>query len=74
VVAPRLYLDEDVHHAVATGLRRRGHDVLTTIEAGRSGRSDTEQLDFAIQENRCLFSFNRGERSFHTSSAVRNQV
>ena len=57
----RLYLDEDVHGGVAIGLRRRGHDVLTTIEAGHSGASDDQQLQFAIVQKRCLFSFNRGD-------------
>ena len=57
---PRLYLDEDVQLAVAAGLRRRGHDVLTTVEAGRGGSSDEEQLRFAISAKRCLFTFNRG--------------
>jgi hypothetical protein len=58
---PRLYLDEDVHAAVAAGLRRRSYDVLATVEAGRSGSSDAEQLDFAASHGRCLFSFNRGD-------------
>lgn len=58
---PRLYLDEDVHGGVARGLRRRGYDVLTTIEADRSGTSDADQLRFAASEQRCLFSFNRGD-------------
>lgn len=56
----RLYLDEDVYRGVAVGLRRRGFDVLTTAEAGQSGRSDEGQLGFAIANGRCLFTFNRG--------------
>lgn len=58
---PRPYLDEDVAGAVASGLRRRGYDVLTTVEAGRTGSTDEEQLLFAISEERSLFSFNRGD-------------
>jgi hypothetical protein len=58
---PRLYLDEDVHAGVASGLRRRGYDVLTTVEARRSGTTDAQQLEFASSEKRCLFSFNRGD-------------
>ena len=57
----RVYLDEDVHQAVALGLRHRGHDILTTSEAGRLGRPDADQLSFATTEDRCLFSFNRGD-------------
>jgi hypothetical protein len=58
---PQVYLDEDVHSAVAAGLRRRGFDVLTTLEAGRSGTSDGEQLSFATGERRVLVTFNRGD-------------
>jgi hypothetical protein len=58
---PRVYLDEDVHGAVAAGLRRRGFEVLTTIDAGRSGTSDAEQLEFAAAETRVLVTFNRGD-------------
>ncbi len=57
----RLYLDEDVYHAVAVGLRRRGFDVLTTSEAGRCGSSDEDQLGFAASQRRVLFTFNRGD-------------
>jgi predicted nuclease of predicted toxin-antitoxin system len=60
-VIPRVYLDEDVHAGVAAGLRRRGYDALTTIDAGRSGADDAEQLAFAISQARCLFTFNRGD-------------
>jgi hypothetical protein len=58
---PRLYLDEDVAGAVAAGLRRRGYDVVTTLEAGRAGSTDEEQLHFAVSGRRTLFSFNRGD-------------
>ena len=56
----RLYLDEDLYRGVAEGLRRRGFDVLTTIEAGRSGAGDQEQLRFAVEEGRAVVTFNRG--------------
>lgn len=61
MVRPRLYLDEDVHGAVAAGLRRRGFDVLTTIDARRLGTTDEEQLRFAVSEGRVLVTFNRGD-------------
>lgn len=57
----RLYVDEDANeHAVVQGLRLRGIDVLTTIEAGRSGDSDEEQLAFAVSEARAIYTFNVG--------------
>ena len=38
-----LYTDEDVANLVATLLRARGLDVLTTIDAGMMGDSDAGQ-------------------------------
>lgn len=55
-----LYLDEDVYGGVAQGLRRRGFDVLVTIEAGRGEANDEEQLRFAVKQGRVLVTFNRG--------------
>ena len=41
----RLYVDEDAgENAVVQGLRARGFDVLTTIEAHRCGATDQDQL------------------------------
>jgi Domain of unknown function (DUF5615) len=54
-------LDEDVHAAVAAGLRRRGFEVVTTIDAGRSGTTDEDQLEFAAAQGRVLITFNRGD-------------
>ena len=54
----KLYLDEDVPEAVATGLRLRGYDVVTVREAGRKGLSDIEQLKYASSEKRVVFTFN----------------
>lgn len=53
----RLYVDED---AVVEGLRARGVDVLTTMDARRCGTSDREQLAFAAQEGRSIYTFNVG--------------
>ena len=41
----------------------RGVDVLTSGDAGMNGRSDVEQLKFATQEERVLFSHNVGDFS-----------
>jgi predicted nuclease of predicted toxin-antitoxin system len=54
-----LYTDEDIAKLVATLLIARGLDVLTTIDAGMTGYSDTEQLAYAVSENRCLLTHNR---------------
>jgi hypothetical protein len=57
----RLYLDEDcARHALACELRARGADVVTAIEAGMPGRLDEEQLQWATDHSRAIYSFNRG--------------
>jgi hypothetical protein len=48
----RYHLDEHVDPAVAEGLRRRGIDVTTTVEAGLTGATDEDQLRFATAEGR----------------------
>jgi predicted nuclease of predicted toxin-antitoxin system len=53
-----LFLDEDVHSALAHALRKRGYDAIHAQELDRKGRSDSDQLLFAIQQERCLFTFN----------------
>jgi predicted nuclease of predicted toxin-antitoxin system len=53
----RFYLDEHIPKGVVEGLRRRGVNVLTVQEAGRSGDSDEKQLAFAAREGRVLVTF-----------------
>ncbi|HEY1717923.1 MAG TPA: DUF5615 family PIN-like protein [Verrucomicrobiae bacterium] len=57
----RIFLDEDVHAALAAALRKRGHDAVLALEEKRLGLSDESQLNFATQENRCLVTFNVGD-------------
>jgi hypothetical protein len=58
----RLYVDEDAgENAVVDGLRARGVDVLTTVEANRCGTTDADQLAFAIQQGRSIYTFNVGD-------------
>jgi Domain of unknown function (DUF5615) len=57
----RLFLDEDVHAALAAALRKRGHDAVLALEEKRLGLYDESQLNFATQENRCLVTFNVGD-------------
>jgi len=54
-----LYLDEHVQLALAESLRARGVDVLTTQEAGNICFSDVDQLIFAKEKKRTLFSYNK---------------
>jgi len=54
-----LYLDEDVSIVIADLVRARGFAALTTREAGRLDRSDQEQLDYAVSEQKVLLTHNR---------------
>jgi hypothetical protein len=47
-------LDEHVPNAVAQALRRRGIDVVTTVEVGLRGAADAEQLGRAHADARIL--------------------
>lgn len=62
----RFYLDEMVSADIAYGLRRRGIDVLTTHEAGNLSKSDEQQLEFAKQEERVLFTMDDDFLSSHS--------
>ncbi len=55
----RYYLDEHMDAAVAIGLRRRGIDVTTTVDAGLTSASDPEQLNFAFVEQRVFVTRDR---------------
>ncbi len=48
----RLHFDEHIDPSVATGVRRHGIDVTTTLDAGLQHVSDEEQLAFAADEGR----------------------
>ena len=56
-MAIRFHLDENVDHAVARGLRLRGIDVTTSTDADLIGAADEEQLAFAQQQSRVLFTY-----------------
>ncbi len=56
----RYHLDEHMDTAIAIGLRRRGIDVTTTVEAGLLQASDPEHIAFAISEGRVLVTRDRG--------------
>ncbi len=55
----KLYLDQDVPVQLAGMLRARGIDILTTLEAGRLGQEDSEQLETAVADGRALLTHNR---------------
>jgi predicted nuclease of predicted toxin-antitoxin system len=63
----RFHLDENCHHAVALGLRRRGIDVTTTPEAGLLSATDEEQTAHALAEGRVIFTQDRDFLRLHAA-------
>ena len=57
-MAIKLYLDEDVDPLLASVLRERGIDCLSTREASNLGRSNAEQLAFATDHSRTILTLN----------------
>ena len=57
----RFYTNENVPVQVVEELRRLGHDVVTSLDAGRanSAMPDAEVLAFAAVEGRILLTHNR---------------
>ena len=50
----RFHLDEHMNSAIADGLRRRGIDVTTTLEAGLGGEPDGAHIEFANSTRRVI--------------------
>jgi len=57
----KFYLDEDVPLSFAQALLNRGVDVITTQNAGNSGKNDEEQLIYAANEERVMFTHNKND-------------
>ncbi len=57
----RIYSNENFPFPVVEELRRAGHDVLTSLEAGRANQKipDDQVLAFATQEGRTVLTLNR---------------
>jgi predicted nuclease of predicted toxin-antitoxin system len=60
-VFARLYLDEDVSVLLATLLRSRGFEAVTTQEAGNAAAPDERQLEYAAARGLALFTHNRAD-------------
>lgn len=67
----KLYLDENVHGAITTGLRLRDVDVLTVQEDGYAGRPDPAILDRATLLGRMVFT---QDRDFLVEASQRQAV
>ena len=53
-----LLLDEDVRPMLGEVLRQRGYDVIHVLDAGRTGKSDAEQLAYAVSQQRAILTHN----------------
>ena len=61
----RLYADENVDDRIIRGLRQRGLDIVTVVEAGLAGRSDPEQLSHATLDGRVLLTSDQDFLQLH---------
>lgn len=55
---PKLYLDEDITDLLARVLRTMGHDVVSAHEIKMQGRSDEDQINHAIKNQRAILTCN----------------
>ena len=54
-----IYIDEDAMDSdLVAALRSRGVTVITPLDAGLTGKSDDEQLAFAVEHGCVLYTFN----------------
>lgn len=54
-----LYLDEDVDVLVAELLTKRGYSAITARDTGTLGQEDSQQLEYAVRQQRALLTHNR---------------
>ncbi len=53
-----LLLDEDVRPMLGEVLRQRGYDAVHVLDAGRTGKSDADQLAYAVSQQRAILTHN----------------
>ncbi len=56
-----LYFDEDVSAGIVDNLRTRGFDVLSSRDADTLGKSDDEQMLYAVSLRRTIVTHNRSD-------------
>jgi len=54
----KLYIDEDLSDRIAVALRSKGFDAISAHEVNMRGKTDKEQLEYAIQHNRTILTRN----------------
>ena len=74
LTAMRLHLDEDADaHALLKALRDRGLDVTSSRELGLLRWSDEQQLTWAFQEARVIYTYNAADFCRLHSQILRQQ-
>ncbi|MFN8457007.1 MAG: DUF5615 family PIN-like protein [Anaerolineae bacterium] len=61
----RFHLDEHIAHAIAVGLRQRGIDATTTVEAGLRTGDDNLQMAYLRREQRLFVTSDAGFLARH---------
>ena len=61
----RLYADENVDDRIIRGLRLRGIEIATVVEAGMTGKSDRDQLSHASLDGRVLLTSDQDFLELH---------
>ena len=54
----KIYLDEDVRPIIAEILNERGYEAISTIKANMVGKTDKEQIEFAIKNQMAVLTHN----------------
>jgi predicted nuclease of predicted toxin-antitoxin system len=70
VATIKFYTDEHVGRTVVHGLRQRGVDVLTVVEADMLSASDEDHLAFAQQAGRVIFTQDDDFLKLHAAGIV----
>ena len=55
----KFYLDEDVDVLIARLIRSQNFQAISTDEAGHKGKSDPQQLDYAVSQQSAIVTHNR---------------
>ena len=55
----RVYLDEDVDVLIGNLLRSRSFEAMTAQQAGQLGKTDAEQLEYAVSQSAAILTHNR---------------
>jgi hypothetical protein len=72
--ALKFHLDEHVPPAIADGLRRRGIDVTTTLDAGLSGAVDFDHISFALTQGCVIFTHDDDYLTLHAPGVEHNGI